>query len=83
MPKGDNVIHFSFPARYRDRLLELAQDGESLGLCAKRLLIEYLESVEKEEKEDRMIVLEQRLQAIEASLQAQKETTKRTRKAQI
>jgi transposase len=68
MPKGDNVIHFSFPARYRDRLIELSQDGESLGLCAKRLLIEYIESIEQEEKCDRLEALENRLKAIEENL---------------
>jgi hypothetical protein len=39
MPKYDNTVQFSLPSEKLDKLRSLARDGESIGLCAKRLLL--------------------------------------------
>lgn len=43
MPKSPNNLQFSLSSDYLEKLEKLANTGESLGLCAKRLLTEFLD----------------------------------------
>jgi uncharacterized coiled-coil protein SlyX len=63
MPKGTNNLQFSLSREYLDRLTDRAQKGESLGVCAKRLLIELLDSG-KELPSDRLQALEEKMTKI-------------------
>jgi hypothetical protein len=47
MPKQKNIIQFSLPSDVLDQLEELKQEGESIHTCAKRLLLEQLNSSSK------------------------------------
>lgn len=68
MPISPNNLQFSLSSEYLDKLKSLSKDGESLGLTAKRILIEALDgsiSGETISKED-----DSRLTALESSVQA-------------
>lgn len=68
MPVSPNNLQFSLSSEYLDKLKSLSKDGESLGLTAKRILIEALDgsiSGETISKED-----DSRLTALESSVQA-------------
>ena len=43
MPVSPNNLQFSLSSEYLDKLKSLSKDGESLGLTAKRILIEALD----------------------------------------
>ena len=43
MPISPNNLQFSLSSEYLDKLKSLSKDGESLGLTAKRILIEALD----------------------------------------
>jgi Homeodomain-like domain len=63
MPKGNN-LQFSLSRDYYDKLMERAQKGESLSLCAKRLLLDLLDSGE-DLPSDRLAQLEEKMAKIE------------------
>jgi len=69
MPVSPNNLQFSLSSEYLDKLKSLSKDGESLGLTAKRILIEALndESIDGEtiskDDDSRLIDLESSVQA--------------------
>jgi hypothetical protein len=67
MPRNPNNIQISLSSKYRSILSSLAQEGESIDLCAKRLLVECLDKLLSSDN-DRFAQIEDRLKAIEESL---------------
>lgn len=78
MPVSPNNLQFSLSSEYLDQLKALSKDGESLGLTAKRILIEALDgfiggkTIRKENDSRlpdlRLTDLESRLQKVEENL---------------
>lgn len=78
MPMSPNNLQFSLSSEYLDQLKALSKDGESLGLTAKRILIEALDgfiggkTIRKENDSRlpdlRLTDLESRLQKVEENL---------------
>lgn len=78
MPMSPNNLQFSLSSEYLDQLKALSKDGESLGLTAKRILIEALDgfiggkTIRKENDSRlpdlRLTDLEARLQKVEENL---------------
>ena len=72
MPISPNNLQFSLSSEYLDKLKSLSKDGESLGLTAKRILIEALDSfiggeaISKDKS--RLTALESRLEKVEDNL---------------
>ncbi|MGL5877325.1 MAG: hypothetical protein ACRC2V_06035 [Xenococcaceae cyanobacterium] len=69
-----NTVQFTLPREWLNKLDSLAREGESVSLCAKRILLESLgapiDNLPSEEIKNRLAEVEQRLQAIEQNLQA-------------
>lgn len=77
MPVSPNNLQFSLSSEYLDKLKSLSKDGESLGLTAKRILIEALdgsiggETISKDNArltDLRLTDLESRLQKVQENL---------------
>lgn len=78
MPVSPNNLQFSLSSEYLDKLKSLSKDGESLGLTAKRILIEALdgsiggETISKDNDSRltdlRLTDLESRLQKVQENL---------------
>ena len=75
MPVSPNNLQFSLSSEYLDKLKSLSKDGESLGLTAKRILIEALdgsiggEAIIKDD-DSRLTALESAHQALNDRIQA-------------
>lgn len=65
------TVQFTLPKEWLNKLSHLAREGESVNLCAKRILLESLGapigSLPSDEIRSRLNELEQRLSAIEAT----------------
>ena len=73
MPISPNNLQFSLSSEYLDKLKSLSKEGESLGLTAKRILIEALDEfiggkTIRKENDSRLTDLESRLQKVEENL---------------
>lgn len=66
MPRNPNNIQISLPSKYRSILDSLAQEGESIDLCAKRLLVDCLDELATSPNKDRFAQIEDRLAQLEA-----------------
>jgi len=68
MPKNPNVIQFSLPVETRSKLEAMGNEGESLSLVAKRVLLDALdggESTISSSSPDRLAELESKLEKLE------------------
>ena len=73
MPISPNNLQFSLSSEYLDKLKSLSKDGESLGLTAKRILIEALDGsingkVIVKEDASRLTALESQLEKVENNI---------------
>jgi TATA-binding protein-associated factor Taf7 len=68
MPISPNNLQFSLPGEYLERLRAKSQEGESLGLTAKRLLIALLDSERQAIKGSELTDLIDRVTSIENCL---------------
>ena len=69
MPKNPNTIQFSLPSKELEKLKEIADENESIGLVAKRLVLEAIgSSIDKPIGNSKLESLEQRLRVIEEKL---------------
>lgn len=69
MPKNPHTIQFSLPSEQLQKLEALAVNGESVGLVAKRLVLEALGSpLEKAVYKHQLDDLQERIEAIERRL---------------
>lgn len=63
-----NNITISLPREYLEALDRLSKDSESVGQCAKRLLLEVLDGDRSQPSEDRLTFLEERLEKLESAI---------------
>jgi hypothetical protein len=76
MPRNPNNIQISLAGKYRAILDSIAQNGESIDLCAKRLLVECLDRLSTGDSlEDRFSQLENRIAKLEAIVSSGNEDT--------
>lgn len=71
MPVSPNNLQFSLSSEYLDKLKSLSKDGESLGLTAKRILIEALDGSiggEAISKDDIQVLYEKIMKATKRGL---------------
>jgi hypothetical protein len=68
MPISPNNLQFSLPTDYIERLRSMSQEGESIGLTAKRIIISVLDANREEINSSQLAELVDRITAIEVAI---------------
>jgi uncharacterized coiled-coil protein SlyX len=71
MPISPNNLQFSLPSEYIERLRAKSQEGESIGLTAKRIIIAALDADREEIHSSQLTELLDRITAIEIAIDSQ------------